>query len=635
MPISRPPGDLARGIVARRHQATIITALEARTAAQQPLMHPAATASATVNGTRRGAALAALPSLLIGIAWAIYATWSSSAELVTFNSTSRDIGVYLQMLWNTAHGHPFQTTLLESNRVHLAEHVALLLPVLSPAFAVVPDARWLFGMQSTMLALAAVPVYLLARRLLGGIALPTLFVAAYFAMPTVTEIGFDAFYPVTWAALPIGFAAYFLLTDRPRQGAALAILALPIEEETGLAVLGLGLFLLLRAGQRRLGGALALLAVLWLGLIALVIMPRFHEPSTLPAPGDIRTVDHFSQLLAHPDAIIEDFALHRVPLAARWLLAPTGGLIFLAPQVAIIDVPQAATLLLADKDGRFRRHWAAPMLPTIWMASVVGLAALGRPRLRVFGATLMIVGTLACYSIDNNLPGGGDYDPSDLVWSDRAEQMQYLVDRVPAGASVGASRRVLSQLSSRAELYVYPPSYLGKLWPPERRLQAYVLDLTNDGTHDALASRQSPLRASRPYAIWLSGDAGMLLLDRAPEPTTVVDRDVGGLQLHGLDVRRSDGDYDIEAYWQAPDRVGRPLTRVMRLLDASDVTLAELSGLALDDVFPTQEWPAGQVIVERSRLAPERGTPTQIEIGWVATSGVVSTVRLPLVLDDR
>src|SRR5205085_1421678 len=106
------------------------------------------------------------------------------------NSTSRDIGVYLQMLWNTAHGRPFQTTLLESNRVHLAEHVALLLPALSPAFAVAPDARWLFGAQSAMLALAAMPVYLLARRLLGGVLLPTLFVAAYFAMPTVTEIGF-------------------------------------------------------------------------------------------------------------------------------------------------------------------------------------------------------------------------------------------------------------------------------------------------------------------------------------------------------------------------------------------------------------------------------------------------------------
>ena len=110
-----------------------------------------------------------------------------------------------------------------------------------------------------MLALAGTPVYLLARRLLGGIWLPTLFVACYFLMPTVTEVAYDAFYPIIWAALPISFASYFLLTDRTKQGVALALLAIPIEEEAGLAVLGLGLMLLLRRGQRRVGLALALI----------------------------------------------------------------------------------------------------------------------------------------------------------------------------------------------------------------------------------------------------------------------------------------------------------------------------------------------------------------------------------------
>jgi uncharacterized membrane protein len=587
-------------------------------------------ASAPSTQVRGWASLAALPALLIGAAWVIYATWSSVAELETFNSTSRDIGVYLQMLWNTAHGRPFQTTLLESNRVHLAEHVALLLLALSPAYAFLPSPRWLFGLQSLLLAMAGIPVYLLARRLLGGVLLPTLFVAAYFAMPTLTEIGFDAFYPVTWTALPIGFAAYFLLTGRSRPGVALALMALPMEEETGLAVLGLGLMLMLQAGRRRLGGALAVVALLWLGLIALVIMPRFHEPSTLPAPGDIRTVDHFSQVLTQPGAVFTDFAAHRVPLAARWLLAPTGGLPLLAPQVAIVELPQAAALLLADKEGRFRRHWAAPMLPTIWLASVAGYASLRRRELRIVGAALLVGGTMACYLLDNNLPGGGDYDPSDLAWSDRAEQMAYLVERVPPGATLGASRRVLSQVSGRAELYVFPPSYLGKLWPPERRLQAYLFDLTNDGTRDALTTRQSPLRATRPYAIWLVGDAGLLLLERPPEPTTVVDRDVGPLRLHGLDDRRDGDTYAIEAYWQAPDRIGRPLTRVVRLLDANGVVAAEQTGSPLDDLFPTQDWPAGQAVVERTRLAPEGGVPTQVEIGWIGTNGPETTTRLPL-----
>src|SRR5437868_5095472 len=115
------------------HWATTITLVHATTSLHQPAVPSGAVAVAPCIQARR-AILAALPSILIGAIWIAYATWSSVAELETFNSTSRDIGVYLQILWNTAHGRPFQTTLLESNRLHLAEHVALLLPVLSSAF---------------------------------------------------------------------------------------------------------------------------------------------------------------------------------------------------------------------------------------------------------------------------------------------------------------------------------------------------------------------------------------------------------------------------------------------------------------------------------------------------------------------
>lgn len=580
-------------------------------------------------GWRAGLAAAA-PSIAIGLVWIAIASANSILELLTFNSTSRDVGVYLQMLWNTGHGRPFQTTLLESNRVHLAEHVALLLPVLSPLYAVRPDPRWLFVAQTIVLALAAMPVYLLARRLLGGVALPTLFVAGYFLMPTVTEVAYDAFYPIIWAALPIGFAAYFLLTDRVRPGVALALLALPIEEEAGLAVFGLGLLLALRRGHRLVGVALAGIAALWIGLIATVVMPRFHEPSTLPSSGESRTVDHFAALRDQPVATLTDLAVQRVPRAARWLLAPTGGLPLLAPQVLIVDVPHAATLLLADKGERFRRHWTAPLLPTIWLSAVVGFAALRGRTGRAVGIGLLVVGSLSTYLLDSNLPGGGDYDPADLAWSDRAEQHAFLVARVPAGASLVASRRALGAVADRAELYVFPPSYQGKLWPPERRAQAYLLDLSNDGTQEELTRRQSPLRANRPYAIWLAGPDAMLLLDRVPEPPIVLDLDLGGIRLHGLDARWDGTTVEIELHWQAVEKSLVPLTRTLTVTNARGEVAAETSGTDLDGLFPREQWPAGQVMVERVRLATGDVFPDRAVIGWLRGDGSGETVEVSL-----
>ena len=576
--------------------------------------------------------LPAVPSMAIGLVWIVIASANSIAELATYNSTSRDIGVYLQMLWNTGHGRPFQTTLLESNRIHLAEHVALLLPVLSPLYALRPDPRWLFVVQTVVLALGAAPVYLLARRLLGGILLPTFFVAGYLLMPTVTEVAYDAFYPVIWAALPIGFATYFLLTDRVRPGIALALLSIPIEEEAGLAVVGLGLLLALRRGHRVLGVCLAAVALLWLGLMAMMVMPRFHEPSTLPSSGENRTVDHFAALRERPGETVTELLTDRVPRAARWLLAPTGGLSLLAPQVLIADLPQATTLLLADKGERFRRHWTAPMLPTIWLSAVVGYAALrGRP-LRLLGIALMVVGTLVTYALDSNLPGGGDYDPADVVWSERAEQHAYLVERVPRGASVVASRRFLGNVADRAELYVFPPSYAGKLWPPERRAQVYLLDLTNDGTLEALGGRQSPLRANRPYAIWLAGTDAMMLLDRVPDPWTVLDLDVGEMRLHGLDARWNGTTVEVQLHWQVVSKPVTPLSRKLTVTNARADVAAESTGLALDDLFRAQEWPAGLVIVDRVRLQTGDIFPDRAQIGWLRPDGTGETIEVSLSL---
>ncbi|MCC6173762.1 MAG: DUF2079 domain-containing protein [Chloroflexi bacterium] len=547
---------------------------------------------------------------------------------MTFNSTSRDLGVYLQMLWNGAHGQPFQTTILESNRVHLAEHVALLLTVLAPAFALAPDANWLFVAQSAVLALAGVPVYLLARQRLGGMLLPTLVMAAYFAMPMLTEVAFDAIYPITWTALPLGFSAYFLLSGRLRAGVALAVVALPMEEEAGLMVVGLGLFLLLQPGSRRVGVGLAGTALLWLALVALVVMPRFHEPSTLPSGGENRTVAHFEALRDKPGAILGDLFGARLPLLGRWLVAPTGGVALLAPQAVLIDLPHAATLLLADKEGRYRRHWGGPTIPIIWLATVVGLARLRRPPLRAMGVGLMLIGTVATYVLDSNLPGGGDYDPADAVWTDRSEQFRYVVDRVPPGVSVAASRRALGHLADHSELYVYPPNYAGALWPPERHIGAYVLDLTNGQTADALRTRQSPLRARPPYVAWSVGPDALLLTEQAPAPAAAIDRELAGVVLHGAEVRRGRSGLEVTLQWRAGARTPGSMTRVVRVFGADGTLLVEARGLALDDFMPSGDWPPGQIVVDRVTLPFAGAGPVALEVGWADRNGRLDVVRL-------
>ncbi len=578
--------------------------------------------------SRRWPFVVHLPAFCVGLLWLGLACWIVVAEHETYNTTSRDFGVYLQVLWDTGHGRPFLTSLLEFNRVHLAEHVALLLPLLAPLYALFPDPRWLLVGQQVALALSGIPVYLLARRMVGGVWLPTLLVAGFFAMPTLDEVAFDALYPVTFAALPMAFGAYFLITGRWRRGAACGLLALLIEEEAGLTVAGLGIFLLLSRRTIRWAPALLVASAVWLGLVGFVVMPRFHEPSTA---GENRTLGHFEHLRQSPGEAVGTFLTRRSVLAARWLLAPTGGLALLAPEVLAIDLPHAATLLLADKEGRYRRHWAAPMLPAIWLAAVVGLARLGKSPLRLAGIGLLVVGSVASYLVDSSLPGGGDYEPEDVVWTERAEQLSYLAAAVPPDASLAASRRPLGHVANRSELYVFPPNYGGRLWPPDRRVQAYLLDLTNDQTREALAGRQSPLRASRPYALWLAGQDALLLTDRPSAPSRLVGQDLANLRLVGYDARRDASTLEVVLHWQsASGAPTRPLARVVRLVDDSGQLQAEQRGMALDGLFPTQEWPGGQLVLDRVRLPSPPGQRLRLEVGWLADHGTTTLLELPL-----
>jgi uncharacterized membrane protein len=354
---------------------------------------------------------------IIGLGYWLLISWIAIAEYDTYNSTSRDLAVYLQVIWNTAHGQPFVTTLLEHNRLHVAEHLAGFIPVLAPLYRIVPDPRVLLTIQQAALTLTGIPVFLWARHRLGA-GWAALLTTCYFAMPTLTEVALDAFYPVVFTALPLAFSAYLTLRSRPAAACALGLIALPIEEEAALVAAGIGLVMLTRTGSRRWGLILSAVALSWIVVAATVVMPRFHDPTTLSSAGN-RTVGHFNMLRTDPWQLVGDLVRRRLPLAAEWLLLPTGGIALAGPQALAMAVPELGALLLADNEGRYRRHWVAPALPIIWLATISGVARFEAGRVRRIVVGIVALGTIASFVIDSSLPGGGDYEPFDTVWTAR------------------------------------------------------------------------------------------------------------------------------------------------------------------------------------------------------------------------
>lgn len=446
------------------------------------------------------------PVLVLTLVFTAVTTTITWAEHETYNSTSLDMAVYAQAVWNTANGHPFETTLLLKNRLHLAEHFALLLLPLAPLYGLLADVRMLLLVQQLGLAVSGLAVFWLARRRVGQ-PLALVLLGCYYAMPTLGEVALDAFYPVAFAAIPLGWSAALALDGRARAAAPPALLAVLIEEEAALVAVGVGIYLaLFSPAARRIGATTFLAGGLWLVLAVAFLMPSFTQPGRSGAETRLET--HFEELRAKPLSWLGAVVATRLEpdllrlagwpasrqqptcpqigqcSAARWWLYPTGGLPLLAPASLVIAAPPAAALLLADKPGRFRRHWAAPMLPLIWLSAALGLARLAtRPRLRLVGAGFVVVATLLMYRLDGSLPLGSQYEADDVVWKPAGADLSRLASTVPDGSSVAASRRGLAHLANRRQVYVFPTSDYGEdLWPPTQPPTYVLLDLTNEAT---------------------------------------------------------------------------------------------------------------------------------------------------------
>ena len=475
----------------------------------------------------------------LGVFYTLLTTAITWAEHATYNRTSLDLGVYTQLVWNMAHGRPFETTLLLQNRLHLAEHLALLLLPLGPLYGLVPDVRVLLLLEQAALALSGLPVFWLARCRLGP-RLGLVILACYYAMPVLADVALDGVYPIVFAAVPAGLAAALALSGVRRTAAISSLLALTFEEEAALLALGVGLYLLwFRPTARGTAAVLLLAGGLWLGSAEGLVMPSFYQPTT--SADETRAERHFSQLRENPAGWLQSVALNRLDpetlgalrlprrvgqptrcpegghcSALRWWLYPTAGLALLSPPALLIAGPPAASLLLADRPGRFRRHWAAPMLPVFWLAATLGLVRLaGRRRIRLAAVAALLGATLLMYHLDSSLPFGGQYDPGDIAGSALAADLSRLGARIPDGASVAASRRGLAHLANRRELYVFPPKDYGPgLWPPPE-LPAYaLLDLQNVDVVRDLESPTGSLRTDPPYRE-LARTANALLLQRS------------------------------------------------------------------------------------------------------------------------
>ena len=300
--------------------------------------------------------------------------WNRHAAFATFDF---DLGHHDQAIWLLSRGKGFITV---SGMPVLGHHFTVAYFALAPLYWLGGGPQLLDVLQNAALALAAVPIYLLARDLLQNAWWALALAAVWLLNPSVQWLAWETWHPET-VAIPFFLAAYLMASRRRWTPYWLLLVAtLAWKEDIALAVA--------RARHRdghprRAPHGVAdarRWPIVWFVVAYGIVMPHLnggtnHAGTFYGELGDSPT-EIVRTMLTEPDVVIDRLTANDALGYARDLLAPFGFLPLLAPLVILIAVPQFLANVLTNANFFYdiRFHYAAIIVAVLALATVEGIA---------------------------------------------------------------------------------------------------------------------------------------------------------------------------------------------------------------------------------------------------------------------
>jgi uncharacterized membrane protein len=402
----------------------------------------------------------------------------------TFESGRFDLGNMTQAVWSTASGDVLSVTDVGGEQIsRLGAHFDPILLLLAPLWPLWPSAELLLVVQAAAVAAGTVPLYALARRHVDPRPAAAL-ALAYLLLPPVQWLVLSDFHPVALACPLLLAAWYFLDAGRLLPFALAAAAAIATKEHVGLAVAGLGIWYALDRGDRRRGGAIAVLAGGAALVAALIVVPHFA-----PAGGSAFASRYESPALDGRD--LRYVAQLLLPLALVPLAAPLA-LLAALPELGLNVLSSTVT------QTSVRTHYAATIAPALLAATVFATARIG--RLAAYAALAAAATAAVTLGPVGRVPVRADAHDAAL---------RDAVAAIPASAPVSVTNALGAHLSARRRVFSFPVLREAAWVAVDTRRLTYLDSLDGERARPALAA----LRASPEWRVVFARD-GVLVLRR-------------------------------------------------------------------------------------------------------------------------
>ena len=162
-----------------------------------------------------------------------------------FQTQGWDMGIFAQSLWNTSEGRVMQNT-LEDVPNHFGVHFSPGLLLLIPGYMVFESPYYLLWIQTLALALGALPLYFLSKKVLDDERISLLIAFAYLLFPSLHWVNIFDFHEIAFFVPLFIAAVYFIEVQRFWLSVLFLLLAASFKEDAALIIFFAGLFMLVK-----------------------------------------------------------------------------------------------------------------------------------------------------------------------------------------------------------------------------------------------------------------------------------------------------------------------------------------------------------------------------------------------------
>ena len=420
---------------------------------------------------RRALALRPTPRALLAAAIAAYAAGFAALSALRHEAfiTGRfDLGNMVQAVWSTVHGDPLRMTSLHGDQIsRLAAHVDPILVLFAPLWWIWPSPHMLLVVQAVVIALGAVPVFLLARKHLASPRAALGFALAYLLYPATGWLTLNEFHPVALATPLLLFAFWYLDEERLLPFAVFALAASACKEDIALVVAGFGIWYAVAHRSWVAGAAIALAGGAWAAIAIGVVIPHYNAGAESDFYG------RYSEVGGSARGILETAFTHPLRIAEAAfsgrdlhylldLVAPLAALCLLAPLVLVAALPELAINLLSSTTTQtsIHFHYTAGLIPPLMIGAIFGAKRLARWTFPVAAAIVLaaIVGNYRLGPIPGwrHVPGGQTFQATAGRVTDHDRIAQRALRLIPSGDVVSATNTLGAHLSARRRVLSFP-----------------------------------------------------------------------------------------------------------------------------------------------------------------------------------